>query len=79
MLSHVQLCDTMDCSLPVSPVLGILQAGILEWVANSSSRGYPGIEPTSPTLAGGFFTTSISWEALLEGTLFLLIYIETMT
>ena len=24
----------------------------------------PGIEPTSPALAGEFFTTSASWEAL---------------
>ena len=23
----------------------------------------PGIEPTSPTLAGGFFTTEAIWEA----------------
>ena len=31
-LSHsvMSLCDTMDCSLPGSPVLGILQAEILE-------------------------------------------------
>ena len=27
------LCDPMDCSLPGSPVHGILQARILEWVA----------------------------------------------
>ena len=29
------LCDPMDCSLPGSSVCGILQAGILEWVAMS--------------------------------------------
>ena len=33
------LCDPMDCSLPVSLVHGILQARILEWVAISFSRG----------------------------------------
>ena len=33
------LCDPVDCSLPGSPVHGILQARILEWVAISSSRG----------------------------------------
>ena len=29
------------------------------------SRGssYPGIEPVSPALAGGLFTTSTTWEA----------------
>ena len=37
--SHVQLCDPMDCSLPGSSVLGILQARILESVAMRSSRG----------------------------------------
>ena len=33
------LCDPMDCSPPGSPLHGILQARILEWVAISSSRG----------------------------------------
>ena len=32
-------CDPMDSSPPGSPVHGILQARILEWVAISSSRG----------------------------------------
>ena len=27
------LCDPIDCSLPGSPVRGILQARVLEWVA----------------------------------------------
>ena len=31
-LSHVQLCDPMDCSPPGSSVHGIFQATILEWV-----------------------------------------------
>ena len=40
-LSHVQLCNTMDSSPQASYVHGILQARILEWVAISSSRGFP--------------------------------------
>ena len=42
-LSHsvVSLCDPMDCSPSGSSVRGILQAKILEWVAISSSRGFP--------------------------------------
>ena len=32
------LCEPMDCSPPGSSVHGILQAGILEWVAVLSSR-----------------------------------------
>ena len=33
------LCNSMKCSPPGSSVHGIPQAGILEWVAMSSSRG----------------------------------------
>ena len=40
----LQLCptlrDLMDCSPPCSPVHGIFQARIVEWVAMPSSRGY---------------------------------------
>ena len=49
----------MDFSPPGSSVHGISQARILKQVAISSSRDLPGpgIEPTSPALVGGFFTT----------------------
>ena len=42
----------MDCSPPGSSVHGILQAGILEWVAISFSRDLPnlGIKPGSAAL-----------------------------
>ena len=33
MLSHVRLCDPVDCSLPGFSVHGILQARKLGWVA----------------------------------------------
>ena len=36
--SYLTLCDPMDCSLPGSSVLGILQARILERVAMPFSR-----------------------------------------
>ena len=36
--SHVWLCSPMDCSLSGFSVHGILQAGILEWVAMPTSR-----------------------------------------
>ena len=32
-------CDPIDCSLPRSSVLGILQARVLEWVAIRFCRG----------------------------------------
>ena len=38
-LSHVQLCDSMDCSLPGSTVHGIILVRILEWVIISFSKG----------------------------------------
>ena len=44
------LCDPMDCSPPGSSVRGILQSGILEWVAMpSSGEEFPdsGIKPVS--------------------------------
>ena len=37
-LSHVQLCNPLDCSPPNSSVSWTSQARILEWVAISSSR-----------------------------------------
>ena len=57
----------MDCDPPGSFVYGIFQARIVEWVAISpGDLPDPGIEPVSlasPALAGGFFTTSATWEA----------------
>ena len=38
MLTHHNLCDSMDHSPPGSSVHGLLQARILEWVAKPSSR-----------------------------------------
>ena len=65
------LCDPLDCSLPGFSVPGILQTRMLEGVAIHSSRDLPnlGIEPVSlmsPALAGGFFTTSTTWESPLS-------------
>jgi hypothetical protein len=62
-------CSPMDCSLPVSSVPGILQTGILEWVAFPPPGDRPDteIKPASlmsPALAGGLFTTSTTWGAL---------------
>ena len=47
----------MDCRPPGSSVHGILQARILEWVSSLRDLLNPGIEPISPALADGFFTT----------------------
>ena len=53
------LCNPTDYSLPGSSVHGIIQARILSGLPSLSPEDFPdpGIKPTSPTLAGGFFTT----------------------
>ena len=57
----------MDCSLPGSSVHGILQAGLLEWVAIPFSRGSS--QPRDGTqvshIAGEFFTDWATREAHL--------------
>ena len=64
-LSHVRLCDPMDCSLPGSSVHGILQARILEWVAISFSRGssQPRDQTRISCIAGRFFTVWATRES----------------
>ena len=70
--THAQLCSTlcdpMDCCPSGSSVRGILQARILASLAVLCSRGSS--QPRDWThiswisgIAGGFFTTSPSWEA----------------
>ena len=67
--SCLTLCDSMDCSLPVSSAQGISQARTLERVAVS-----PGDLPACPALAGGFFTTESArkpylWHTYLKKSL----------
>ena len=57
----------MVFSPPASSVHGILQARTREWVAPGDLPD-PGMEPASlmsPALAGGFFTMSAIWKALM--------------
>ena len=61
----------MGCSPPDSSVHGIFQSRILEWVAmpsstgSSQSRNQTLVCYISCIIAGGFFTTSPAWEALI--------------
>ena len=76
LLSHVKLCDSMDCSPPSSSVHGILQARILEWVAMASSK--TSSRPRGGThiscIAGRFFTIEPPEKLLcLESSLKVLI------
>ena len=52
------LCDPVDCSPPSSSVHGTLQAGILEWVAISFSRGSSQLRDWTwvSCITGGCFT-----------------------
>ena len=76
--SCLTLCDPLDCSPLGSSVLGAWQ-----WDSVGKNTGMgchsllqgdlpdPGIEPASlisPALAGGFFTTSATWEAPIKNT-----------
>ena len=67
--SHVQLSVTLRTAAHQAPSLhGILQARTLEWVPcpPPGDLPTPGAEPMSlksPAWAGGFFTTSVTWEA----------------
>ena len=60
-------CDPMDCSPPGSSVHGIYQAGILEWVIISFSRGssWPRDRTQVSHIADRFFSVWASREALL--------------
>ena len=57
--SCLTLCNPMDCSPPGSSVLGILQAGILEWVAIPFSKGSSRLRDQTRVslIAGRYFTT----------------------
>ena len=64
-------CDPMDCSLPSTSVHGILQVGILEWVAMPSFRGSSWSMDWTwvSCIAGRFFTVwatrkPLQWEKL---------------
>ena len=67
-LSHVQLCDPMDCSLPGSSVHGIFLARILEWVVISFSRGtsQPRDRTQVSRIVGRCFTAWATREAYRE-------------
>ena len=61
------LCNPMDCS-PQPPVsMGFSRQEYWSGLPCLTPGDFPdpGIEPASPALAGGFFTTSATWEAHL--------------
>ena len=66
------ISPAMGCLLNLLPVHGILQAGILEWVAMPSSKGSS--QPRDQTHISYlllpwqvFFTTSTTWESQKRG------------
>ena len=71
--SCVQLFVTLNCSPPGSTVHGILQVRILQGLPCHSPGDLPDPEIKLmslmfPALAGEFFITSATWEALIHIT-----------
>ena len=66
--SYLTLCDPMDCSPPGSPVHGdslgkntrVGCCALLQGIFLTQGMNLH----LSPALAGGFFTTSTTWEAM---------------
>ena len=73
LLSHVWLCDFMDCSPPGFSVHGILQARILEWVTISFSRGSSWLRDQIRVscIADRFFTTDHQGSRTTQAATFL--------
>ena len=73
------LCDPMDYSLPGSSVHGIFQAGVLEWVAISFSKGSS--QPRDRTqvfcIAGRQTLYPLSYQAATYGGVVLAMAIKT--
>ena len=63
--SCLTLCHPIDCGPLGSSVHGIFQVGILDVLPFPTPGNLPDpeIKPTSPALAGRFFTTNATWEA----------------
>ena len=65
--SCLTLCNPMDHSPPVSSVHGVSQARVLEWMV-MPSLGDPPDHSYVSWLAGIIFTTSATWETLINIT-----------
>ena len=70
--SRLTVCNTMDYSPPRSPVHGILQVRILEWVAIPFSRDLPdpGIKSRTPALHSDSLPFEPPGEPLYIDTIF---------
>ena len=68
--SCLTLCDPMDCSLPGSSVLGILQIRMLKWFAIPSYRGSSQSRDQTQIscIAGGLLLPLSHWEVHIHLT-----------
>ena len=77
LVTQLCLCDPMDCSPPGSSICGILQAGILEWIAMPFSKGCS--QPRDQTwvshMAGKFFSI---WATRKVFFFFICAYIQSI-
>ena len=72
--SCVWLCDPMDCTCQAPMSMRFSRQeywSVLPWHPSRdlSDRGIEPVSLTYPTLAGGFFTTRATWEALAHDTI----------
>ena len=72
--SCVWLCDPMDCTCQAPMSMRFSRQeywSVLPWHPSRdlSDRGIEPVPLTYPTLAGGFFTTRATWEALAHDTI----------
>ena len=78
--THVHLCLTLHCNQPGSSAHGDSpgkKTG-MGYCAHPTGSPDPGIKPTSltsPAVAGGFFTTSATWETPSYMRMFTQIYL----
>ena len=79
LLSHVRLCNPIDCIPPGSSIHWIFQARVLEWVAIPFSRGssWPRDQTLVPHIAGRCFTVWATREAPSYIHIHIYIYIHT--
>ena len=70
--SYPTLCDPLDCTRQALLSMVFSQQEYWSGLPRPSPGDLPspGIEPMSPALAGGFFTTGTTWEGLLDGNPF---------
>ena len=84
LVSHIWLCDPMDCSAPGSSVHGIFQGRILEWVAvsfsraSSSPRDWTWVSCVEGRFFNNWATREVTKLCSMGTVLFLICFLESV-